>query len=73
MTFFCCQFLFIQIAKIQALKKTATKGDKKKKKDVAEEIAKLESEIEAKHAAELKKIQVVTLLLNLIFLVHHFL
>lgn len=44
-------------AKIQALKKTATKGDKKKKKDVAEEIAKLESEIEAKHAAELKKIQ----------------
>jgi hypothetical protein len=50
--------LFIQIAKIQALKKTATKGDKKKKKDVAEEIAKLETEIEAKHAAELKKFQV---------------
>ncbi|XP_046444116.1 deubiquitinase OTUD6B-like [Daphnia pulex] len=44
-------------AKIQALKKTATKGDKKKKKDVAEEIAKLETEIETKHAAELKKFQ----------------
>ncbi|EFX84492.1 hypothetical protein DAPPUDRAFT_314827 [Daphnia pulex] len=44
-------------AKIQALKKTATKGDKKKKKDVAEEIAKLETEIEIKHAAELKKFQ----------------
>ena len=40
------------------MKKTATKGDKKKKKDVAEEIAKLETEIEAKHAAELKKFQV---------------
>lgn len=50
--------LFIQTGKIQALKKTATKGDKKKKKDVAEEIAKLENEIEARHEAELKKLQV---------------
>lgn len=44
------------------MKKTATKGDKKKKKDVAEEIAKLETEIETKHAAELKKFQVVQLI-----------
>merc|ERR1712071_77135 len=36
-------------AKIQALKKTATKGDKKKKKDVAEEIAKIEKELTEKH------------------------
>lgn len=50
--------LFIQTGKIQALKKTATKGDKKKKKDVAEEIAKLENEIEARHEVELKKLQV---------------
>lgn len=56
---FFCLLIFIQTAKIQALKKTATKGDKKKKKDVAEEIAKLETEIETKHAAELKKFQVV--------------
>lgn len=50
--------IFIHVAQIQALKKTATKGDKKKKKDVGEEIAKLESEIETKHASELKKFQV---------------
>ena len=32
-------------ATIQGLKKTASKGDKKKKKEVAEEIAKLEQEL----------------------------
>ncbi len=43
------------IAKVQALKKSATKGDKKKKKEVAEEIAKLESEIETRHKSELQE------------------
>ena len=42
-------------AKVQALKKSASKGDKKKKKEVADEIAKLESEMETRHGAELKK------------------
>lgn len=42
-------------AKVQALKKSATKGDKKKKKEVAEEIAKLESEMETRHKSELQK------------------
>lgn len=45
-------------AKIQALKKTATKGDKKKKKEVAEEIAKIEKELTGKHEAELKQLKV---------------
>jgi len=40
-------------AKIQALKKAASKGDKKKKKDVAEEIASLEAEMNLKHKNEL--------------------
>jgi len=40
-------------AKIQVLKKTASKGDKKKKKDVAEEIASLEAELVLKHKNEL--------------------
>lgn len=40
-------------AKIQALKKTAGKGDKKKKKEVLEEIARLESDLDKRHADEL--------------------
>ncbi|BES89596.1 OTU-like cysteine protease [Nesidiocoris tenuis] len=42
------------LARIQALKKTATKGDKKKKKEVQEEISRLEAEMEKRHAAEIK-------------------
>lgn len=41
------------IGKIQALKKSATKGDKKKKKEVQEEIARLESEMDKRHEEEL--------------------
>lgn len=41
-------------AKIQALKKTATKGDKKKKKEVAEEIVRLEQELDHKQESELE-------------------
>lgn len=40
-------------AKIQCLKKSATKGDKKKKREVTEEIIKLEVELNKKHAEEL--------------------
>ncbi|KAK3909052.1 Deubiquitinase OTUD6B [Frankliniella fusca] len=39
-------------AKIQGLKKTATKGDKKKKKEVQEEIANLEADLERRHKEE---------------------
>ena len=49
--------LFILQGKIQGLKKTASKGDKKKKKDVVDEIAKLETELNAKHEKELEEIK----------------
>jgi len=39
--------------KIQALKKTASKGDKKKKKEINAEIAKLEGDLNEKQSAEL--------------------
>lgn len=45
-------------AKIQALKKTAGKGDKKKKKEVLEEIARLEADLERKHENELKQTKI---------------
>jgi len=38
------------------LKKTATKGDKKKKKEVAEEITKIEKDLALKHEEELKQL-----------------
>ena len=41
------------LVKIQALKKSATKGDKKKKREVTDEIIKLEVELNKKHAEEL--------------------
>uniref|UniRef100_A0A1B6EJC5 ubiquitinyl hydrolase 1 n=1 Tax=Cuerna arida TaxID=1464854 RepID=A0A1B6EJC5_9HEMI len=47
-------------AKIQALKKSATKGDKKKKKEVQEEIAKLESEMDQRHEEELAEFSSTT-------------
>ncbi|KAJ1813350.1 OTU protein [Coemansia sp. RSA 2598] len=42
-------------AKIMALKKTVTKGDKRKKKEVATEIALLEAEQNDRHGAEIKE------------------
>lgn len=43
-------------AKIQALKKTAGKGDKRKKKEVLDEICKLEIELENRHTNELNTV-----------------
>jgi len=42
--------------KIMALKQTATKGDKKKKKEVNSAIAKLEGDLNEKHSAELMEL-----------------
>lgn len=47
-------------AKIQALKKSAGKGDKKKKKEVLEEITKLELELDEKHTNELAQLDQAT-------------
>jgi len=43
----------INLAKIQGLKKSVPKGDKKWKKDVTAQIAQLEQEIKERHEAEL--------------------
>jgi len=48
-------------AKIQALKKTASKGDKKKKKDINDEISKLESDLAEKHKLELLQLETSSL------------
>ena len=44
-------------AHIQALKKTASKGDKKKKKEVGDEIARMTEEMEARHKRELDELR----------------
>ncbi|RIA99662.1 hypothetical protein C1645_746834 [Glomus cerebriforme] len=44
-------------AKITALKKTATKGDKKRKKEVQNDIAKLEAEFRKRQEEEVKQLQ----------------
>lgn len=51
-------------AKIQALKKLAGKGDKKKKKEVLEEIVRLEADLDAKHANELATIETLGINVN---------
>ena len=49
--------LFVFSAKIQALKHSVPKGDKKKKKEVALEIAKLEEDLSVRHKNELDSLQ----------------
>ncbi|XP_011181782.2 deubiquitinase OTUD6B [Zeugodacus cucurbitae] len=44
-------------AKIQALKKTAPKNDKKKRKEVMEEVVRMESDLEKKQAIELAEFE----------------
>ena len=44
-------------AKIQALKRSVPKGDKRKKKEIAAEIALLEAKLEEKHDNENKSAQ----------------
>jgi OTU domain-containing protein 6 len=41
------------VAKVLGLKKSCAKGDKKKKKEVTEEIARLEAELDKRHDEEL--------------------
>eukprot|EP00088_Acartia_fossae_P024056 TRINITY_DN2502_c0_g1_i4.p1 TRINITY_DN2502_c0_g1~~TRINITY_DN2502_c0_g1_i4.p1 ORF type:complete len:316 (-),score=98.85 TRINITY_DN2502_c0_g1_i4:1534-2451(-) len=44
-------------AQIQALKKSVPKGDKKKKKEITENIAQLEEDLNARHKKELEEMQ----------------
>lgn len=50
--------------KIQALKKSAGKGDKKKKKEIIEQIAQLEIDIDKRHVEELENFNKVKKLSN---------
>ncbi|KAJ2720451.1 OTU protein [Coemansia sp. Benny D115] len=45
------------VAKVTALKKTVSKGDKRKKKEVSAEIAVLEAELSARQASEIKELE----------------
>ena len=47
--------MHVHAAKIQALKKSIPKGDKKKKKEVGTEVAQLELELEERHKKELEE------------------
>ena len=44
-------------AQIQALKKSVPKGDKKKKKEITENIAQLEEDLNTRHKKELDELQ----------------
>ncbi|XP_011202897.2 deubiquitinase OTUD6B [Bactrocera dorsalis] len=44
-------------AKIQALKKSAPKNDKKKRKEIMEEVARMESDLEKRQASELVEVK----------------
>jgi len=46
-------------AKIQQIKKSASKGDKKKKKEVSDEITRLENEMKSRHEEEIKALTLV--------------
>jgi len=44
-------------AKIQGMKNAVPKNDKKRRKQLADEVAKLEAELEQKHKEELKQLK----------------
>lgn len=46
--------IFFFLAKVLGLKKSCAKGDKKKKKEVTEEIAQLEAELDKRQDEELQ-------------------
>lgn len=47
-------------AKIQGMKNAVPKNDKKRRKQLADEVAKLEAELEQKHKEELKQLKEAT-------------
>lgn len=47
-------------AKIQGMKNAVPKNDKKRRKQLADEVAKLEAELEQKHKEELKQLKEVS-------------
>jgi hypothetical protein len=57
--------------KIQSLKKSSTKGDKKKKKEIAEEIARLELELEKQQNEELLQLKHVGFMTPTVNSIHY--
>lgn len=55
--FLYCAVLLLISAKIQQLKHSVTKGDKKKKKETTEVVAQLEDELNRRHEQELAEIK----------------
>ncbi|CAG9814331.1 unnamed protein product [Phaedon cochleariae] len=53
-------------SKVQSMKKGVPKGDKKKKKEITEEIAKLESDLEVRHQQELNELNNISENCNII-------
>ena len=47
----------LSTAQVQKLKHSVSKGDKKKKKEITEQIAKLEADLDAKHEQDLKALK----------------
>jgi OTU domain-containing protein 6 len=56
--------------KIQILKKSVTKGDKKKKKEVTEEITRLELELDKLQNEELLQLKQVGFMTPTIYFIH---
>ena len=50
-------FVLLYSAQIQKLKHSVSKGEKKKKKEITEQIAQLEADLDKKHEQELKELQ----------------
>lgn len=59
--------------KIQSLKKSSTKGDKKKKKEIMEQIAQLELELEKKQNEELLQLKHVGFMTPTVNPIHYLL
>lgn len=51
----CC-FLHLSVAKIQSMKTAVPKNDKKRRKQLTEEISRLEAELNLKHENELREL-----------------
>lgn len=49
--------LFVYLAKIQSMKNAVPKNDKKRRKQLTEEIAKLEADLNQKHEEEFQQLQ----------------
>jgi hypothetical protein len=62
--------IILYAGKIQSLKKSVTKGDKKKKKEVTEEITRLELELEKLQNEEFLQLKQVGFMISVIYLIH---